>query len=83
MNGAYSDSGARSPTDDPLDGLARARSELKSVSDDEEDTGQFDVSKAGISGKGMPRWAMGLFGAAVALALLVVAIGWAIAYAKR
>lgn len=71
-----------SPSDDPLDGLARVRAELKSVTEDEEDTGQFDVSKAGASAKGIPRWAMGLFGAASALALLAVAVAWAVKMLK-
>ncbi len=72
-----------SPADDPLDRLARARAELRSVTEDDEDTGQFDVSRAGLKASGVPRWAMGVVGAAVALALLAVAIAWAIAYVKR
>lgn len=73
-----------SPADDPLDALDRAREELRSVTDtDDEDTGQFEISRSGLNSKGIPRWAMGVFGSAVALALLAVAIAWAIAYVKR
>lgn len=72
-----------SPADDPLDTLDRAREELRSVSEDDEDTGEFQISRAGLNSKGIPRWAMGVFGSAVALALLAVAIAWAIAYVKR
>lgn len=71
-----------SPADDPLDRLARVRQQLKSVTDEEEDTGEFDVSKAGIRGKGVPRWAMGAVGVGVSLALVVVAIAYALKLLK-
>ncbi len=66
-----------SPADDPLDRLDSYRNELKSVSDDPEDTGQFHVSKAGVTAQGIPRWAMGLFAGIVALAVLVIAVALA------
>lgn len=71
-----------SPADDPLERLDRVRDQLRSVSEDEEDTGQFDVSRAGVSAKGLPRWSMGLFGVLLALALVVLAIGWAVSKTK-
>lgn len=63
---------------DPLDRLANVRSKLKSVSDEVEDTGQFELSKAGVKTTGVPRWAMGIFGVVVALALLVLALAYAL-----
>lgn len=71
-----------SPYDDPLDRLARARAELKSVVETEEDTGHIHVTKTGITAGGLPKWAIGWFGIVLALALLVAAIGWAISQAK-
>lgn len=71
-----------SPGDDPLDRLARVRKELKSVTDEVEDTGQFEVSKAGVKAGGIPHWAMGLIAVGVALALVVVALGWAYSKSK-
>ncbi len=81
-NGAYRGLEAPSPTDDPLDALARVRDELKSVSDEEEDTGQFHVSRTSVRAQGLPKWSMGLFGGAIALGLLAVAIAWAWHLAK-
>ncbi len=67
-----------SPSDDPLDRLAKSRAELRSVSDDEdEDTGQFHISRTSVRAQGLPRWSIGLFGGAAALALLALAIAWA------
>lgn len=60
-----------SPADDPLDRLALARAELKSVSGDDEDTGVVNVSTSGFSAKGIPSWALG--GAIVILALAAAA----------
>lgn len=61
---------------DPLDTLEEAHHELKSIPDEEEeDTGQFDVSKEGLRAKGIPKWAM----AALPLALVIAALAWAIA----
>ena len=71
-----------SPSEDPLERLARVRAELKSVTEDEEDTGRIDVSKTGVKASGLPRWAIGWFGVLLSLALLVAAIGWAIKQAK-
>jgi hypothetical protein len=71
-----------SPADDPLDRLAAVRAQLKSVTEADEDTGQFDVTKQGVSAKGMPKWAMGLFGVLLAVALVVAAAGWAISQLK-
>ncbi len=69
--------------DDPLDRLAAARAELRSVSDDDaEDTGQFHISRSSVRAEGLPKWSIGLVGAAVAVALLVLAIAWAWHLAK-
>jgi hypothetical protein len=68
------DSSPPSPADDPLDKLARAREELKSVTDDEPDTGQFDVSKEGVKAKGIPNWAMSVF--PLGLLLLLGFVAW-------
>jgi hypothetical protein len=61
--------------DDPLDRLDARRQQLHSITDEEEDTGQFDVSKEGLSAKGIPKWAM----AALPIALVIAALAWAIA----
>jgi hypothetical protein len=81
-NGKSPGSGEPSPSDSPLHRLARARQELKSVSDEDEETGRFEVSREGLKGHGVPRWAMGIIGAGVSLALLAVAIAYAIKMLK-
>jgi len=75
-NGRYAQQ-APSPADDPLDRLARARGELQSVTDDPEDTGQFDVSKSGLQAKGIPKWAMGVIAGGIAAAIVLVALAYA------
>lgn len=72
-----------SPSDDPLDKLARLRDQLSSVSDEEEDTGRFEVSRDGVKGHGVPKWAMGIVGAGVSIALVVVAIAYAVRLALK
>ncbi len=79
----YTNGSDLSPSDDPLDRLAKARAELKSVSEEEdEDTGQFHISRSSVRAEGLPKWSIGLVGAAVAVALLVLAIAWAWHLAK-
>lgn len=67
-----------SPADDPLDRLDSVRERLKSASDDTEDTGQFDVSKAGAKASGIPRWAMGLFAVLVGVGVAAAGTAWAL-----
>mgnify|MGYP001018506913 CR=1 FL=1 len=81
-SGASSTSSPPSPADDPLDRLSRARDELKSVTDDVEDTGQFDVSKSGLQAKGIPKGAMGIIAVAVAIAIVLLAAAYAIHLAQ-
>ena len=81
-NGKSHGSDVPSPSDSPLHRLARARQELKSVADEDEDTGRFEVSRDGVKGHGVPRWAMGIVGAGVSLALLALAIAYAIKMLK-
>lgn len=75
-----------SPADDPLDVLARNNRALgrglKEYTSEVEDTGNFDVSKAGLKVSGVPRWATGIFGVVVALALLAVAVAYAVKMLK-
>lgn len=68
--------------EDPLDRLESVRDRLRSVTEEDEETGRFEVSKAGVTASGLPKWAMGLFGVVLALALLVAAVGWAISKTK-
>lgn len=69
--------GKSPPSNDPLDSLEEVVGGLASVpdTDEEEDTGQFDVSKEGLRAKGIPKWAM----AALPLALVIAALAWAVA----
>lgn len=75
LNGRYSQQEA-SGADDPLDTLAAARAQLKSVSDETEDTGQFDVSKAGAKASGIPKWAMGLFAVLIGVGVAAAGIAY-------
>lgn len=83
MNGGYALSRTPSPADDPLERLDRVRHELMSVADDEPDTGTIDLGRAGVAARGIPRWAMGLIGGALAVGALAMAVAWAVSMIQR